>query len=44
MLGVYVNKFQNAKKVYNIFKNKNFEVEYISFFFGCVTGVKGYKI
>ncbi|WP_196890518.1 class I SAM-dependent methyltransferase [Aureivirga marina] len=44
MLGIYVNEFQNAKKVYNIFKNKNFEVEYISFFFGCVTGVKGYKI
>lgn len=43
MLGIYAEKFQNSKKVYNAFKKGNFEVEYVEYFFGCATGIKGVK-
>lgn len=44
MLGVYTEKFQNAKMVKKIFEEFNFEVEYVSYFFGCASGIKGKKV
>jgi len=43
MLGVYTQAFVNSKKVYEIFKRDNFEVEYVEYFFGCASGIKGRK-
>lgn len=44
MLWIYTEKFQNAKKVIEIFENQNLKVNYDSFFFGCASGISGYKI
>lgn len=44
MLGVYTEMFQNSKEVKLIFEQHNFEVEYIEYFFGCASGIKGRKI
>lgn len=44
MLGIYTAHFKNAKEVESIFKQYQFEVEYISYFFGCATGIKGVKL
>jgi demethylmenaquinone methyltransferase/2-methoxy-6-polyprenyl-1,4-benzoquinol methylase len=44
MLGVYTENFQNAKEVKRIFEKHNFEVEYIEYFFGCASGIKGKKL
>ncbi|MEP0005193.1 MAG: class I SAM-dependent methyltransferase [Balneola sp.] len=41
MLGVYTEYFQNSEKIFQIFKQENFEVEYLNYFFGCATGIKG---
>ena len=43
MLGIYTEKFENSKNVFDIFKKGNFEVEYVEYFFGCATGIKGVK-
>ena len=43
MLGIYTQEFGNSKNVYGIFKKANFEVEYIEYFFGCASGIKGVK-
>ncbi|MCD8413613.1 class I SAM-dependent methyltransferase [Tenacibaculum finnmarkense] len=43
MLGVYTNEFDNSRNVENIFKNQNFEVEYVEYFYGCASGIKGMK-
>ena len=43
MLGIYTEKFGNSKNVYKIFEKGNFEVEYVEYFFGCATGIKGVK-
>tara|TARA_R110002050_G_scaffold194902_3_gene329744 strand:+ start:16524 stop:17234 length:711 start_codon:yes stop_codon:yes gene_type:complete len=43
MLGVYTAEFKNAKNIEVIFKDLNFEVEYVEYFFGCASGIKGYK-
>jgi len=43
MLGIYTEKFENSKNVFDIFKKENFEVEYVEYFFGCATGIKGVK-
>lgn len=43
MLGIYTQKYKNSKKLYHIFKEANFEIEYIEYFFGCATGIKGIK-
>ena len=34
---------KNAKNIEVIFKDLNFEVEYVEYFFGCASGIKGYK-
>lgn len=44
MLGVYTEKFENSKNTFQIFKRFNFEVEYVKYFFGCASGIKGRKI
>lgn len=43
MLGVYTEAFQNARHVEVIFRKNAFEVEYLEYFFGCASGVKGRK-
>ncbi len=44
MLGIYTEEFNNSKKVKEIFENQNFQVEYVDYFFGCATGIKGIKV
>lgn len=44
MLGVYTEEFVNSKNVYNIFDRPEFEIEYVEYFYGCATGIKGRKI
>lgn len=44
MLGVYTENFQNSKEAKRIFERNNFEVEYVEFFFGCASGIKGKKL
>ncbi|REE27834.1 demethylmenaquinone methyltransferase/2-methoxy-6-polyprenyl-1,4-benzoquinol methylase [Winogradskyella pacifica] len=44
MLGIYTEAFGNSKNAFQIFKRDNFEVEYINYFYGCATGIKGRKI
>lgn len=43
MLGVYTEEFGNSKNVYKIFKKLGFEVEYVDYFYGCASGIKGQK-
>lgn len=43
MLGVYTAAFENAKQVLVIFESQGFEVEYVEYFFGCASGIKGRK-
>lgn len=44
MLGIYTEAFGNSENVYRIFDVPEFEVEYIRYFYGCATGIKGRKI
>lgn len=44
MLGIYTHEFTNSKKAFEIFSRKGFKVEYIEYFFGCASGLKGQKI
>ncbi|MBR9853295.1 MAG: class I SAM-dependent methyltransferase [Algicola sp.] len=44
MLGVYTEEFENSKNVYQIFNRPEFKVEYVEYFYGCATGIKGIKI
>ncbi|AKA34479.1 class I SAM-dependent methyltransferase [Flagellimonas lutaonensis] len=44
MLGVYAEEFGNSKNVYRIFNKREFEVEYVEYFYGCASGIKGRKI
>ena len=44
MLGVYTAEYRNSKNVYQIFNNLKFGVEYIEYFYGCASGIKGRKI
>lgn len=44
MLWVYTDKFNNCKKVSAIFEKENLIVQYHSYFFGCATGISGYKL
>lgn len=44
MLGVYTQEFENSENVYQIFSASNFEVEYVEYFYGCASGIKGRKI
>jgi ubiquinone/menaquinone biosynthesis methyltransferase len=44
MLGIYTEEFGNSKNVYQIFNKPEFEVEYVEYFYGCASGIKGRKI
>ena len=44
MLGKYTENFQNSKNIYTIFQNNGFELEYLKYFYGCATGIKGIKV
>ncbi len=44
MLGIYTEAFGNSKNVYRIFNRPEFEIEYVEYFYGCATGIKGMKI
>ena len=44
MLGVYTEEFGNSKNVHRIFNKLEFEVEYVEYFYGCASGIKGQKI
>lgn len=44
MLGVYTEEFGNSKNTFRIFNSHEFEVEYVEYFFGCASGIKGRKI
>lgn len=44
MLGIYTEAFGNSNNAFQIFKRDNFEVEYINYFYGCASGIKGKKI
>ena len=44
MLGVYTEKFGNSRNTHRIFNRPEFEVEYVEYFFGCASGIKGVKI
>lgn len=43
MLGVYTEEYGNSRNVHQIFDKTEFEVEYVEYFFGCATGIKGSK-
>ncbi len=43
MLGVYCSKFKNCEKFSTQLKANGLEVRYKKYFFGCATGVMGYK-
>lgn len=43
MLGVYTDAFQNARQVEKIFRKYGFEVQYLEYFYGCASGIKGIK-
>jgi len=43
MLGVYTEAFKNANTAYTIFNKMYFQVDKITYFFGCATGIKGRK-
>ncbi len=44
MLGTYTEAFGNSKNTFQIFNRPEFKVEYIKYFYGCATGIKGVKI
>ena len=44
MLGVYTEEFGNSQNVHRIFNKLEFEVEYVEYFYGCASGIKGQKI
>ncbi|MFA7688258.1 MAG: class I SAM-dependent methyltransferase [Moheibacter sp.] len=43
MLWIYTEKFQNAKRVVEIFERENLKAKYDSYFFGCASGISGVK-
>lgn len=43
MLGIYTQKFKNSKHVVKIFANQGLQVNYLEYFYGCASGVKGIK-
>jgi len=44
MLGIYTEKFENSKALEPIFTQAGFRVTYVSYFYGCATGIVGEKI
>lgn len=43
LLSVYTAAFKNCSRVTNYFAEAGLQVEQTSFFFGCATGIRGYK-
>jgi len=43
MLGIYTEKYRNTKAIVKLFQDKNLEVEYLEYFYGCASGIKGKK-
>lgn len=43
MLWIYTLNFENCKKALHIFERNGLKVTYKSYFFGCATGLVGYK-
>ncbi len=43
MLGVYTEKFGDCRRMKEILEAQGFTVEYHDYFFGCATGLSGYK-
>ncbi|AQX46009.1 ubiquinone biosynthesis protein [Elizabethkingia meningoseptica] len=43
MLWVYTERFENSKKVKEIFEKQGFEIHYENYFFGCASGISGRK-
>lgn len=43
MLWIYTQKFESCKKVEEIFRKNNLEVNYKKYFFGCASGIYGRK-
>ena len=44
MLGIYTEKFENAKELEPIFTQAGFRVTYVSYFYGCATGIVAEKM
>lgn len=44
MLGIYTQEYGDSKNAYRIFENENFEIEYVEYFFGCASGLKGRRV
>ncbi|NNU33569.1 hypothetical protein HK413_04375 [Mucilaginibacter sp. S1162] len=44
MLGRYTERFKNSKMVKSIFEENGFDIQYLSYFYGCASGIKGRKI
>jgi len=44
MLGIYTQEFCNSKNACRIFERENFEVEYVEYFYGCASGIRGRKL
>ena len=43
MLHKYTSKYQNSREVLDAFSNAGLHVAYDEYFFGCATGIHGYK-
>lgn len=43
MLGLYTERFSNCRKSLEIFRETGLEVRYHDYFWGCATGISGYK-
>ena len=43
MLWIYTKSFQNTQQIQEIFSRYNLELEIDSYFFGCATGIHGFK-
>lgn len=44
MLGKYTERFKNAETVKYIFEKNGFDIQYLSYFNGCASGIKGIKL
>ena len=43
MLGIYTENFGDCRKMQTYLEGEGINVEYKSFFFGCASGLVGYK-
>jgi ubiquinone/menaquinone biosynthesis methyltransferase len=44
MLGKYTERFGNSKEVKIIFEKNGFDIQYLNYFYGCASGIKGIKL